>query len=121
MCVSVHIFQKAFGPITFRHMIEVKPNRNNSLPLIRPFHMQNDSFQVPILSSKNAPTCAGVRPSSPYYRVRTSALTPDGGLINGVGSLSQGGHLKAGQMFQTYNAMLCVVKPRQIVTQLNYI
>ncbi len=30
-----------------------------------------------------------------YYN-NTSALTPDGGIINGVGSLSQGKHLKAG-------------------------
>ena len=30
----------------------------------------------------------------------TSALTPDGGLINGVGQLSQGKHLKAEQNLQ---------------------
>ena len=70
MCVSVHIFQKAFGPMTFRQMIWVQPNRNNSLPPSRPFPMQNDRSQVPTLSSKNDPTCAWVRPSSPYYRVR---------------------------------------------------
>ena len=34
---------------------------------------------------------------SPKYE-KTSALTPDGGLINGVRVLSQGKHLEAGQM-----------------------
>ena len=90
MCVSVHIFPKAFCPIIFQQMIGVRPNFYDNLPPSTACLLQNDSFQIPILSAKNAPTCAGVRPSSPYYRVRTSALTPDGGLINGVGALSQG-------------------------------
>ena len=81
MCVSVHIFQKAFGPITFRQMIGVQPNFYDGLPSSRPSPMQNDSSQIPIGSSKNVPTCAWVRPSSPYYRVRIGnnpKVTPRG-------------------------------------------
>ncbi len=70
MCVSVHIFQKPFCPVIFRQMIRERPNLYDGLPLSTACLMQNDSSQIPTLSAKNAPTCAGVRPSSPYYRVR---------------------------------------------------
>ena len=70
MCVSVHIFQKAFCPIISRQMIGTQPNFYDGLPLSTACPMQNDSYQIHILSSENVPTCAGVRPSSPYYRVR---------------------------------------------------
>ncbi len=59
---------------------------------VEPDCRENSKSQNPILSAKIAPTCARVRLSFPYYRVRTSALTPDGGLINGVRVLSQGKH-----------------------------
>ncbi len=70
MCVSVHIFQKAYGPIILRQRIRVWPNFYVGLPLSTACPMQNDSSQIPILSPKNVPMCAWVRPSSPYYRVR---------------------------------------------------
>ncbi len=70
MCVSVHIFQKAFCPVIFWQMIGVWPNFYDGLPPTTACLMQNDNSQIPILYSANTPTCAGVRPSSPYYRVR---------------------------------------------------
>ena len=44
---------------------------------------------------------------SVHYTV-TSALTPDGGLINGFGALSQGKHLRAGQTFKFLSVIDCL-------------
>ncbi len=38
--------------------------------LVKPQYRENGNSQNPILFAKNAPTCAGVRLSFPYYRVR---------------------------------------------------
>ncbi len=38
----------------------------------------------------------------------TSALTPDGGLINGVGALSVWNHLEAGQLSMTFTYIIVI-------------
>ncbi len=90
MCIPVLTFQKTFGPITFGQIIESRPNCYHGLPSSTAWLLQNNDSQTPILSAQRPHMCAWVRLSFPYYRVRTSALTPDGGLIKGVGSLSVG-------------------------------
>ncbi len=70
MWVSVHIFQKAFCPITFERKNVVQPKFYYGLRSSTACLLLNDSSQNPILSAEKCSQCAGVRPSFPYYRVR---------------------------------------------------
>ncbi len=75
-CASLcTFFQKAFGPITFEWIIVKQPNFYHGLPFSTVCLMQNDDPQNLILFTKNAPMCAWVRLSFPYYRVRIEKLT----------------------------------------------
>ncbi len=42
---------------------------------VKPQYCENGNSQLPVLSVKNVPTCAGVRLSFPYYRVRIMTYT----------------------------------------------
>ncbi len=106
MCVSVHIFEKAFCPIILRQISGVWSNFYNGLPLSTACLMQNGSSRIPILFAKNVPKCAWVRPSSPYYRVRMVEIWP--------GVFSKRMHF----FYCIYSFVWSLVKPSQVISSI---